>query len=323
MTKDIKLSNSKDEIINKYLSGYSMEELIKEYDSNWSNIYMIVSNCLPYSRNNITKEDELKIVELYKSGVSCTKIAIKFNLYHKSVNDILDEYGIERTGKSNRKHKLNEHYFDNIDSQDKAYILGLLFADGYNSICKSSIRICLQYTDVDILLKIKDKIGSSKELKYIDYKNQKRSNGYISKNMYQLEFYSSYMCKKLSELGMVQNKSLVLEYPDIDEKYNSHFIRGYFDGDGSYCPHYTKTGHFQALATITSTEQFCEKALNIIRENTGINGGIYDASSHNGITKVLSISGTNQCRKLFEWLYEDADLYLERKYNLYKNTIAA
>lgn len=320
--EDIKLSNSKDEIKSKFLNGYSMEELIKKYDSNWSSIYGIIQNCLSYKMDDITKEEELEIVELYQSGVSCTKIGVKYKKHHKLIAKILDKYNIKRTCESNRKHKLDEHYFDTIDSQDKAYILGLLFADGYNSIDKSSIRISLQYTDVDILLKIKDKIGSSKELIFIDCKNRKSSNGYISKDMYQLEFYSSHICKQLAKLGMIQNKSLVLEYPDIDEKYNSHFIRGYFDGDGSFCPHYTKKGYFQSMATITSTEQFCKRALDIIRRNTNVNGGIYDASSHNGITKVIGISGTNQCREFFEWMYKDADLYLERKYNLYKNTIA-
>ena len=124
---------------------------------------------------------------------------------------------------------------------------------------------------------------------------------------------------------MTPRKSLTLQFPKhLDTSLLSHFVRGYFDGDGSYCPHYTKRGWFQTLVTITSTEDFCNECLKVIREQTGIEGGgIYDASSHNGITKVLSISGTNQTNKFFEWLYKDAELYMKRKHDLYEQYLAA
>jgi len=47
-------------------------------------------------------------------------------------------------------------------------------------------------------------------------------------------------------------------------------------------------------------------------------GNIYDASCHNGVTKVLSFSGTKQVKKFLDWLYTDADMYLKRKYEKYK-----
>lgn len=137
--------------------------------------------------------------------------------------------------------------------------------------------------------------------------------------MYSLELYSKHVCNVLSNYGMVQNKSLVLDFPDfLNEDLYSHFIRGYYDGDGSFCSRYTKQGRFQSLITITSTEKFCVKCLEIIREKTGISGGgIYDASNHNGVTKVISISGTNQSKKVLDWMYNDAELFIKRKHDLY------
>jgi hypothetical protein len=52
-------------------------------------------------------------------------------------------------------------------------------------------------------------------------------------------------------------------------------------------------------------------------------GNIYDSSSHNGITKVLTIGGNQQAIKFFEWLYKDADLYMKRKHGLYMQHLAA
>jgi intein/homing endonuclease len=58
-------------------------------------------------------------------------------------------------------------------------------------------------------------------------------------------------------MGMVPNKSLVLKFPDIPKEMYRHFIRGYFDGDGSLCLHINKRGKFQPLLSITSTDDFC------------------------------------------------------------------
>ena len=257
-------------------------------------------------------------------NLSTVKIGNEFNCSNKPISKVLEKYGIPRTGVGIRKYNLNEHYFDVIDTPNKAYILGLFYADGYNSLDKQTIRLQLQYTDKDILENIRHELNSEKPLKFIKCSDKVASNGFISKDMYQLEFYSSHICKTLEKLGMVQNKSLILTFPTLlDKSLYSHFIRGYFDGDGSFCPHYTKKGWFQALATITSTESFCNDCLEIIRNETGIGGGIYDASSHNGITKIISISGTNQLKKFFKWLYKDAELYMKRKHDLYEQYLAA
>ena len=71
------------------------------------------------------------------------------------------------------------------------------------------------------------------------------------------------------------------------------------------------------VLTITSTRQFCEALSDIIAKYVGVRCGIYDASCHNGITKVLSVSGKNSVRKIMDWMYQDANIYLIRKYNRY------
>lgn len=66
------------------------------------------------------------------------------------------------------------------------------------------------------------------------------------------------------------------------------------------------------------TQNFCEGLQNFIINELNIPcGNIYDASCHNGITKVLSFSGKNQTKTFLDWLYSDADMYLKRKYNKY------
>ena len=318
---DIKeLNLIKDVIINDYNHGASIKDLSAKYETTWTNIYGIVSSTYKHSINLLSDTDKSDIKQLYLSGLSCTKIAEKYKIHHKTINKVLEEYGIKRTGKSVRKYTLNENYFDKIDTPNKAYILGLLYADGYNSISKGTICLSLQDIDKAILEKINIEIDSNRPLEFIN--NDKiASNGYKSRNMYKLNISSIHMCRALETIGMVQNKSLVLTFPDIDKQLYSHFIRGYFDGDGSYCCHYLNNGSNSRndLVTITSTKAMCESILSILHEENIVGGGgIYDASNHNNITKVLSISGKVQCYNFLSWLYQDAQLYIERKYNNYK-----
>lgn len=313
------LKDIRDNIINEYKSGICIDELCKKHNAKWSDVYNIISPLLRHSKKAISEFEKYRIKEMYQNGLSSTKIGVELNIYHKTVNSILDDFGIKRKHNGKRKYTLNEHYFDKIDTPNKAYILGLLYADGYNSIGRQTVRLQLQESDYEILEKIRTEINSNKPLKFIRCDNKIPSNGYISKNMYQLEFYGKYICESLDKLGMHQNKSLILTFPTfLKEELYSHFIRGYFDGDGSYCyrqdPYYGE----RDMVTLTSTDAFCKDAKKIINTYShAIGGGIYDSSSHNGITKVLCFSGKNQVNNLLNWFYQDAELYIQRKYDLY------
>lgn len=308
----------KDNIFNKFCNGKSVDSLAKEYSMARSKIYQIIDGRLPCVKH-LSKDEEMFIVDSYISGMSSMKIGEELKIGHKLVNKILDKHGINRKHNGVRKWTLNEHYFDCIDSQNKAYILGLLYADGYNGMDKSTIRLQLQDCDVDILKLINEELNSNRPLRFINCSSRVASNGYISKDMYSLEVFSSYMCKTLNNIGVTQNKSLSLTFPIIsDRSLYRHFIRGYFDGDGSFCySNKNASKRYQGLITITSTASFCEDCLDILRQDLNIGGSIFDASCHNGITKVLTISGNRQCKKVLDWLYVDADLYLKRKYEKY------
>lgn len=319
------LREKREEIINKYKSDMTVEELQKEYSATWGDIYNVISPCLRHKKCNISDFEKYKIIKMYTvDRKSSTKIGVQLNIHHKLVNQILREAGIEKDNSIKRKYSLNEHYFDVIDTPNKAYILGLFYADGYNSMNKSTIRLELQETDRSILEKIRLEVESEKPLKFIQCDNKVAKNGFISKNMYQLEFYSTHICKCLDKWGMHQNKSLILEFPKfLNEELYSHFFRGYFDGDGSFCRGKGATWH-NFVITLTSTDAFCNDALEFLHSHGIIpGGGIYDASCRNGVTKVLSISGRHQTKAFLDWIYKDADLFIERKNDLYLKNFAA
>lgn len=266
-----------------------------------------------YKKYIFTEEQKDLVVRLYNKLGSSVDVGKLFNVGHKVITKVLEEKGIKRTAAKKRQYKINECYFDEIDTPNKAYILGFLYADGCNCMSKGTITMSLEEGDRDTLDRIRYEIGSERPLEFLDYSN-KHDFGYTYQNQYRLLLFSSHMCQSLQSHGMVPNKSLVLKFPTLDEKLIPHFIRGYFDGDGCVCQGKRETNF---LVTITSTSDFCIKLKEIVEHAIGINCHIYDASNHNGITKVFTTSGRLQVKSFLDWIYKDADMFLKRKYNRY------
>ena len=149
------------------------------------------------SRKKIPESDYSKIVDMYLNGCSSVKIRQLYDMSHKPVLSVLAQMGVPRNWNSLRKYNINEHYFDNIDTPNKAYILGLLYADGYNNTSINAIRLSLQEDDKQILEDI------SKELDYnaplIFYEHSKEHEGW--KDVYTLAIRSAHMSKVLNNLA--------------------------------------------------------------------------------------------------------------------------
>lgn len=270
-----------------------------------------------FTYKDFTNSQTEDIKNMYLNGISTVQIGKKYNVSNKVISRVLDKFGIKRIGNGRRRYNLNEHYFDAIDTPNKAYILGLLYSDGCNYEPKNTISISLQEDDKELLDLVRKEIGSEKELEYIDYSN-KHDFGYNYKNQYRLLIFSSHMSRELHNKGVVANKSLKIDFPKwLDPSLFPHFIRGVYDGDGSVCQSYRNENNKPILVTITATENMCLAIKDICKKYIGINASIYDASCHNGITKVLTISGRNVAKIFLDWIYDGADIFLQRKYDRY------
>jgi hypothetical protein len=174
---------------------------------------------------------------------------------------------------------------------------------------KRSVNISLQEKDKDILLKIADAIGSTGYL----YTKKKYSDAH--QQQYKLVLYSRHLCESLCYYNVVPNKSLILEFPKtLPIKYYSHLLRGYLDGDGNISNY---NDRFKQVR-IVSTYNFCNDAKFFIETALKINCSIKNCKNCI-ITKELEISGRNQCEKFLNWIYKDANLYIQRKYDTYRS----
>ena len=223
-------------------------------------------------------DDIDNIIGLYKQGTLMKELCKMYNVDIRFVSKIFIELGLKKQGVGKYVYS-KEDYFDDINSQNKAYILGLLFADGCNHIYNSNgegkyqITLSLQEDDKEILEKIKIEMDLQNPLHYLIPRTGNYINGKIVKSakpQWKLEFNNKHISLRLNELGMVQNKSLVLQFPDINSILYKHFIRGYFDGDGSIYS-YIADGYLCYRFKITSSYDFCLKVKEVIQKELNIN----------------------------------------------------
>lgn len=207
------------------------------------------------------------------------------------------------------KYPIDETYFQVIDTERKAYFLGLLYADG--SMSKEhyhSLKIILQKRDLHILEELRKDIQPTKPFYYI--KNGK----YIG-----LDFTNKYLYSDLVELGCIPNKTHKLVFPTIDQKLIHHFIRGYYDGDGCLTGSFQKKYKINRVKkwkwSIVSTESFCKSVQNLITVHSKID---CRHPTHNNSTRNLNVCGRENIFNLLNFLYKDATVFLQRKFDKYQ-----
>lgn len=258
---------------------------------------------------------EERIIELYNQGLSLQKVA-NFVGYKSanSVKNILIKYGIQRRGTAGFKEPFKENFFENIDSEEKAYFLGFLMADGNVYVRKQSqpcIRLEISVKDLEILERFKMAIES------------KNSICFDKRNCCSLKVHSCKMFNDLGKLGVIPNKTKHEIIPNINQDMMRHFIRGFFDGDG-WCTNTTSHGKRKGSRKcigLVSNYEFLDN-LNIIL-NSEIGTRINKVVERIGCSMLL-YSSKKDVESLREYMYNDATIYLKRKYDscykIYVNT---
>lgn len=206
---------------------------------------------------------------------------------------------------------INKDYFNNIDTDEKAYFLGFLYADGYHLPRRNRISIQLAIKDIEILRKISFAIFSKDYVKEHISKIAYLDGRPIGPTKYaRLEINNKQISEDLLRLGLINAKSLICEFPRfLSQDLLFSFLRGYFDGDG--CLTYSLRGG--------SDRKYCLKfacsdvfALQLT-EFLG-NYQIYPKIYKQGKISILQIITKAGIQKLLELIYKNASIFLPRKY---------
>lgn len=215
--------------------------------------------------------------------------------------------------KPRRTYNVNEEFF-NTWSPQMAYILGYIAADGsLQNQDKGSHSLLFGSTDWQLLIKIKKALNSEHFLQF-SYRN--------NKIFYLLRIGSEKIVKKLLSLGILpcanSAKTKYQTFPYVPKNYLSHFIRGNLDGDG--CIHITCSKYKYVQDSVRfgvdflGTNPFLKTLSQIFNSKLFVN-----------IKNLYPLRGTycikysnNEAVRILDWLYKDADIYLPRKFKIYK-----
>jgi hypothetical protein len=255
----------------------------------------------------INKEIEKNIVAEYSNGTINKEISNKYKLHRTTIQRILlrNNIHLRKQDKTARKHQiLNENYFKNINTEEKAYILGLLYADGY--INNNGFGITLMEIDKELLEKISMILYGKIILGY----RKSRNN---TKPQYRFEIASKIMKNDLIKHGCIKAKTFKIRFPELKNKsLYQHFIRGYFDGDGCLCVPTNKPKNI--TFTITSNVNFCDGLAEYVKNVINVN---MKSCIRYGDIGNVRLTGNNQVRTFMNWLYNDATIYMKRKFEKY------
>lgn len=227
-----------------------------------------------------------KLVEQYKLGYSTKYLSQFYNCSTTTIERRLKEANCE-IDYNYRKYTLNEKFFDIIDTEDKAYWLGVMLTDG--NLSKKLIKLSFNRSDEGHLKKFLKSISSSHPIKYQETK------AYVS-------IGNKHMRENLIYKGVLANDRKVFKVPVDLER---HYWRGAIDGSTTEFE-INSIGLLGSKETCESFRFFCQKNVNTQASIKYQENNIWS----------YKING-NLAYNLTKILYDKSSIYLERKYQKY------
>ena len=212
-----------------------------------------------------------------------------------------DPESVKRSAQGLRKYSCNDSYFENIDTPDKAYWMGFIAADG-----------CLTGTDNRKLLVISlgkldekhlEKFLEAIESNHIVYQFRKVNQCGITVN-------SPKMYSDLLSHGITPRKSKTLKYPTgLPTEFNRDFIRGYFDGDGSFTTRMVSL--IPRFSLYSGSKPVLESVLKVLDDDLSFSFPYKVTKNRDNYT--IDIGAKKNVMKIYNYFYNDRNTYLTRK----------
>lgn len=260
---------------------------------------------------DIRKTSMKNAIEYYKQNESATIIDCvrKFDVDRGTLSSHLKKLGLNTR---RNKYKFNEDFFEVIDTEEKAYWLGFVLADGSIDDKKKQISIGLAHADEEHLYKFKKALQAENPINFYHAKNNVTEKSYPTND---LALSSRKMINDLNKHYIFSNKTKNEIPIQLEDHLMKHYIRGFYDGDG----------------WISSYKRRPQDRCKNLKWELGIGSGyeivqfisnhFYDtlkvtykeATAYSSIYRIR-YSNQNDINKILEYLYSDATIYLNRKY---------
>jgi transposase-like protein len=253
----------------------------------------------------MTTEKEKQLINYYiMQKLSADKIANLMCINRKTVYATLKKNNIKaRTiAQAAMKYSCNENFFELIDTEEKAYWLGALYADGNVSQNKTgSGKIFLSSKDYKWIERFMRSIESTN-------KPTREFHKKYQKEIWKAQITSTKMFNDLVRLGCIPRKSMIITFPELPSNLISHFIRGYFDGDGTVGIYQNLKKHNWKIlksGICSGSELFLRELVTYLptkNKNVVFNKSLY----------VIQLSLKDSIL-LHDYMYKNANVFLIRK----------
>lgn len=257
-----------------------------------------------------TDEQIKYIIDKYVySEMPMDAIARQFGCTYWPIKRLLRQNNVDI--RSNRLHR-NSNYFEDIDSMDKAYWLGVMYSDGcVYEYSNGRYIISLEMIDKEHIEKFKNALNSDHKVCAIYHKGYENA-----KLSYSIHICDNKIANDLINLGCIPKKSLYLsKIPDIPQEFIYDFIRGVVDGDG--CISYKTTKDSYSFMLTGASPLFLKNIMKLLE---------IDKLSLIQVTETtyqISCSKSDDIYRILNKLYEHSTetTRLDRKYNKYQEFI--
>lgn len=242
----------------------------------------------------------------------------------EQIKFIEDNYPLTTNHISNRR--IRHNIFSNIETELQAYLLGFYAADGSINEKRKTFRIHLQKQDSELVYLYKDIISPDARTFTVEEHKTTGRNGkeIIAHESFGVDITSSKLCTDLVNLGIGYNKSYCdLHIPNIHERLIRHFIRGYFDGDGSIVVWLVREKG--KSDRVRGKFDMCAKSASILNEFIKFFAKYSIKLNVNYLKRDdmfrITTSSKKEVEKIYHLLYDNANFYLSRKFNKFDHYV--
>jgi len=261
----------------------------------------------------VTEAERLQMKELYAQGISSYEVGRRLGRSFKAVLNHLRDMDVEIRDDSHcqKKYTLNETYFENIDTPEKAYVLGFIYADG--NVKGNRLKIALWDKDRELLERFSAAMGFNGPLGREEKTRPNRSD------MCVLNVFGRTFCNHLKDKGVMENKVHRIQLPTfLPDDLLRHFVLGYFDGDGSIFEETASKDGLRYVVTFAGHEGFIRSLQSYFEKAIGVKGSFVVGE---GKGRCLSFNSTRALR-VANFLYANPPPFLlRRKWDRFKTIV--
>ena len=266
----------------------------------------------------LDKSKKLEIYTRYTKGERLKDLAKEHSVSLGTLTNWYYKYGFKIDLFKNQpksKYNINDQFLEIIDTEQKAYFLGLMLSDGYVT-GTNKVSVKLHKQDKELLDNIFSYITERPVI--------------IRENTCEITICSKKLFQDLEKQGCIRNKTYSqMKLPVLKRELYSHFIRGYFDGDGSIAFRNARP-NMRQIYICSICKEFLEELQSLLNSfciNTNINIELRENKTikvpQGFSTNCKNMYKLNLCQhsdklKFYEFLYKSSVVKLNRKFIKYK-----